>query len=372
MTGEDFDDAFGDAFAEPDGLDDLDVFGSSGGSEADARLAGDDGVRAGQDHRADVRRGAPPRATGDVPRRGRSHRHQHPPGGPGRHGDRQVPGLPRPGCAERQEGRHRHGDQGAAGPAGREGPPPGGRRPRAAGAARLRSAQGAEQLRLPPAGGRGGLGRDSGRAGRPGSRPGRRAGGGPGRGGASRRRRRGCAARGHRGGSAPAGGLVAEVTDRRPGRPELRALRPGLEHGQRGPAGVPGRLQLPLRRELLRRGRPRAGLGGRRRGGQHPPLRGAPGQRQCRPARARRGDLRRGPRARRGHDLEPRGGGDAGALPLAGHLRPLPRGAEGRRPARLLGVARRSARHVARATASGRACCTTTPVRRWTTANWPR
>ena len=40
MTGEDFD----DSFAEPDGLDDLDVFGSSGGSEADARLAGDDGV----------------------------------------------------------------------------------------------------------------------------------------------------------------------------------------------------------------------------------------------------------------------------------------------------------------------------------------
>jgi ATP-dependent DNA helicase DinG len=45
MTGEDFDDAFADAFAEPDGLDDLDVFGSPGGSEADARLAGDDGVR---------------------------------------------------------------------------------------------------------------------------------------------------------------------------------------------------------------------------------------------------------------------------------------------------------------------------------------
>jgi ATP-dependent DNA helicase DinG len=41
MTGEDFD----DAFDEPDGLDDLDVFGSSGGSEAEARLAGDDGVR---------------------------------------------------------------------------------------------------------------------------------------------------------------------------------------------------------------------------------------------------------------------------------------------------------------------------------------
>jgi ATP-dependent DNA helicase DinG len=42
MTEEDV-----DYFAEPDGLDgldDLDVFGSSGGSEAEARLAGDDGV----------------------------------------------------------------------------------------------------------------------------------------------------------------------------------------------------------------------------------------------------------------------------------------------------------------------------------------
>src|SRR6201996_7539004 len=39
MTDED-----GEYFAEPDDLDDLDVFGSSGGSEADARQAGDDGV----------------------------------------------------------------------------------------------------------------------------------------------------------------------------------------------------------------------------------------------------------------------------------------------------------------------------------------
>jgi ATP-dependent DNA helicase DinG len=39
MTDEDL-----DSFDEPDGLDDLDVFGSSGGSEADARQAGDDGV----------------------------------------------------------------------------------------------------------------------------------------------------------------------------------------------------------------------------------------------------------------------------------------------------------------------------------------
>ena len=39
MTDEDL-----EYFAEPDGLDDLDVFGSSGGSEAEAGQAGDDGV----------------------------------------------------------------------------------------------------------------------------------------------------------------------------------------------------------------------------------------------------------------------------------------------------------------------------------------
>ena len=74
--------------------------------------------------------------------------------------------------------------------------------------------------------------------------------------GAPRRHR---ATRGHRRGSAPAGGVVADVGQRGPGRPELRALRPGLEHGQRRPAGVPRRLQLPLGRALLRRGRPRPG-----------------------------------------------------------------------------------------------------------------
>ena len=114
------------------------------------------------------------------------------------------------------------------------------------------------------------------------------------------------------------------VAERRPGRPELRAVRPGLEHGERRPAGVPGRLQLPVGRALLRRGRPRAGVGGRHRRRQHPPLRGPPGQRRGRAARARRGRLRRGPRARGGHDVEPRGRGDAGPLPLARDLRPLP------------------------------------------------
>ena len=166
----------------------------------------------------------------------------HPPRRPGRDRDRQVAGVPRPGCAERQEGRHRHGDQGAAGPAGREGPAPGGCGTRAAGAAGLRRAQGAEQLRLPPAGGRGGLGWDSGRARRPGAGTGRRAGAG---GSGWKRPRSRCVAAP----AVPPEGIVEEVrqlvawsqksTERRPGRPELRALRPGLEHGERRPAGVP-------------------------------------------------------------------------------------------------------------------------------------
>ena len=71
-----------------------------------------------------------------------------------------------------------------------------------------------------------------------------------------------------RGAPAPEG-LVEEVrtlvawsqtsADGRPGRPELRAVRPGLEHGQRRAPGVPGRVQLPLGRALLRRGGPRPG-----------------------------------------------------------------------------------------------------------------
>ena len=215
--------------------------------------------RAGQDHGADVRRRAPARATGDVPRRGRGDGHADPPRRPGRDGDRQVARLPRPGRAQRQEGRRGHRDQGAAGPAGREGPAAGRGGSRPPGAAGLRRAQGTQQLRLPPAGGRGGLGWDPGRARRPGG--GRADEPAPDRGDRARERATRRATRGHRRGSAPAGGLVAEVAERRPGRPELRALRPGLEHGQRRPTGVPGRLQLPVGRALLRRGRPRTGVG---------------------------------------------------------------------------------------------------------------
>ena len=156
-----------------------------------------------------------------------------------------------------------------------------------------------------------------------------------------------CAARRHRRGSAPAGGVVAEVAERRPGRPQLRALGSGLEHGQRRPTGVSGRLQLPVGRALLRRGGARTGVGRRCRRGQHAPLRGAPRQRRGGVARTRRGHLRRGPRARGGHDVESRGGGDPGPLPFARDL--CPRAGRGTRcgPARLPGRGRRPARRAA-------------------------
>ena len=214
MTDED--DEF---FAEPDDLDELDVFGSVGrdrGGRPPGRRRRR--RRARQDHGPDVRGRAPARATGDVPRRGRGGGHPDPPGRPGRDRDRQVARLPRPGGAERQEGRRRHGDQGTAGPVGREGPAVGRCGPRAAGAPRLRRAQGAQQLRLPPAGGRGGLGWDPGGARRPGARAGRR-----GRAGGEARSREAGArrrtARGHRRRGAPVGGVVADVAERRPGRP---------------------------------------------------------------------------------------------------------------------------------------------------------
>ena len=281
------------------------------------------------------------------------------------HRDRQVPGLPGPaGPLGRQDGRgHRH--QGAAGPTGREGPAAGRGGARPARPAGLRRAEGTEQLHLPPAGGRDGLGWDPGGAGRPGIGPGRRGGGG---GGSSAR---GCHPRGPgRGGPSPPG-LVTDVGQRGSGRPELRAVGPGLEHAERRPPGMPGRLQLPLGWALLRRGRPRPGGGGRHRGRQHPPLRRAPGQRRGGAARARRRRLRRGARARGGHDLEPRGGGHAGPLPFPRHRGAAP----GRRTRR--GTCstpwRRSASSWVRswATASGRGSCTRTPVRRWTTASWP-
>ena len=72
----------------------------------------------------------------------------------------------------------------------------------------------------------------------------------------------------------------SQTTERRPGRPGLRAERPGLGHGERRPPGVPGMFQPPLGGPVLRRGRPGAGFAGRRGGGEHLPLRRPPGQRR--------------------------------------------------------------------------------------------
>ena len=75
------------------------------------------------------------------------------PGRAGRHRDRQVAGLHRPGRRLGQEGGGGHGHQGPAGPAGREGPADGGRR--TGRRVLLRRAEGSQQLPLPSAGGRG-------------------------------------------------------------------------------------------------------------------------------------------------------------------------------------------------------------------------
>ena len=146
---------------------------------------------------------------------------------------------------------------------------------------------------------------------------------------------------------ARAGGVVADVAHWGPGRPQLRTVRPRLEHAERGAAGVPGRVQLPLGRELLRRGGPRPGGGGRHRRRQHSPLRRPLGQRRRRAARARGRRVRRGAPARGGHDVEPRRGADPGALPHPGDRGPLPRRGAGHRPARLARRGRRPAGHAA-------------------------
>ena len=122
------------------------------------------GERPGQDHGTDVGGRTPARATGDVPGRGRGAGDRAPPRGPGGDGHGQVAGLPGAGRAQRQEGRRGHGDQGAAGPAGRQGPAAARGRPGPAGAARLRRAQGPQQLPVPAAGARGGLRRGATRA----------------------------------------------------------------------------------------------------------------------------------------------------------------------------------------------------------------
>ncbi len=167
-------------------------------------------------------------------------------------------------------------------------------------------AQGPQQLPLPAGRGRGGEGR---RPGRPGLRRRRRA---------SRRR---CQSGRHRWAGRSAPGVGRGQRDRRPGGAGFRAGAGGVVVGERRVRPVPRRQGVPQRPGLLRRGRLRAGAGGRR--GRREP---APARRPCgvgrtRASRARRAHPRRGPRDPRRHGRRPRrhphtrpggGGGPAG------------------------------------------------------------
>ena len=86
---------------------------------------------------------------------------------------------------------------------------------------------------------------------------------------------------------------------------EFEPALPGLGHGLDHRPRVPGRIPVPLGQRLLRRARPGPGRRRRRGGGQHPSLRGPPGQRGRGPPAPRGGRLRRGPRGRGGHDRQP-------------------------------------------------------------------
>ena len=146
----------------------------------------------------------------------------------------------------------------------------------------------------------------------------------------------------------------------RPGRAPVRAQPGGVERGQRHLPRVPGRQPVPGRGGVLRRAGQRRGGRGRRRGGQHPPVRDAPGRGGRGAPRARRRGRRRGARAGRGRLLHrrARAGGRAvrrrrpglarhhGRRPVAG------RGRRRRHPAGRRPVPARAASGCARSTAS--------------------
>ena len=153
---------------EPDGLDDLDVLGSSGGCEADARQAGDDAVggldkitaqMAGGEHRPEQQEMC--RAVAEAMVTG-THLVVQAGTGTGKSlaylvpaalsGKKVVVATATKALQDQLAEKDLPLVEAGLGPAG---------------AAGLRRAEGAQQLRLPPAGGRGGLGWDPGRAGRP-------------------------------------------------------------------------------------------------------------------------------------------------------------------------------------------------------------
>ena len=184
-------------------------------------------------------------AGGDGRRGGRRHRRAPPPAGPGRHRHRQELAYLVPAILAGQAHRRGHRHQGAAGPAGRQGPARSSRstsaRPFDFAVLKGRSNYVCQQrhrrdLRRRPAGAR--------RAGRPGLA--------------------------HRAGRAQAVGRARPPPATGPSCPSSRRPRRGRRSACR-PRSAPAPASAPGRR-LLRRARPPPGRRGRRGGGQHPPL----------------------------------------------------------------------------------------------------
>ena len=208
-------------------------------------------------------------------------------------------GLPRARHPQRPQGRRRHRHQGAAGPAGGQGPALPRRAPRrarssspcsraarttSAASGRARSASGDDQLTLDDLG-----------------------------------RRR----------WARSGTEVVRLVEW--GRTSETGDRAELDFEPRPAAWsavsvsameCPGAMRCPAGEECFAEAARAAGRGGRRRRRQHPPLRRPPGQRRPRAARARRRRVRRGPRAGGHRRVEPRPRARRGPAPGAGARRP--------------------------------------------------
>ena len=274
------------------------------------------GARGGR-HRAGRHRAGRAGGDGRGGRRGDGRRAA--PAGAGRHGHRQVAGLPGAQPAARRAGRGRDRDARAAAPAGRARHPAAGRGDRRPGRRVVRRAQGPLQLRVPAPDPRG-------RPRRPGG-PGRDAVGldGP---------------EGPRAAGLGRGG--GRVGRQRRARQRAAPHRPRVAAGQRRAPRLPGRGQVPLRPGVLRRAGP--GEGAPLPPDRHQPLaaRDRRDRGRADDPRLRRGGHRRGARAHRPgdpgrHRRAGRGRRRAGGPPLAAVRGRL----GGRRP-------RRRGRHAAR------------------------
>ena len=210
-------------------------------------VTGDSRHHARRRHRRAPRRGGAPGPEQMADAVADGDRRRPPPRRAGGDGHRQDAGLPRPRHRSGERGRGRHGDQGAAGPAGR--PRTCRSSPRTWTTVRLGGAQGPQQLRVPAA-------------------PPRAAAAG----GDGPARARGLAADTQSEISRIAE-WVGRHSHRRRRRARLGAVGRGLAVGQRRQRRVPRRRPLPAGRAVLRRAGPAAGGGSRRGRRQHPPLR---------------------------------------------------------------------------------------------------